>query len=97
MMHIHHVNLHRFVGGGEIYTRALTRALLDAGARVTLYAHPEAKLWDELASARLERIPVENESQLLERLPSRGAVVLTQSPFSAPCIARLSANHRLTG
>ena len=97
MIHIHHVNLHRFVGGGEIYTRALTRALLDAGARVTLYVHPAARLWGTLEGANLAIAPAENETQLLERLPRKDAIVLTQSPLSGHCVARLAANHRLTG
>jgi glycosyltransferase involved in cell wall biosynthesis len=97
MIHIHHVNLHPFVGGGEIYTRALTRALLAAGARITLYAHPEARLWDTLEGAHLAIAPAENESRLLERLPAKDGIVLTQSPLSNSCIAQLAASHRLTG
>lgn len=97
MIHIHHVNLHRFVGGGEIYTRALTRALLAAGARVTLYAHPAARLWDSLEGANLAIAPAENETRLLERLPPKDAIVLTQSPLSGSCVTRLAASHRLTG
>jgi glycosyltransferase involved in cell wall biosynthesis len=97
MIHIHHVNLHRFVGGGEIYTRALTRALLDAGARVTLHVHPAARLWDSLEGANLAIAPAENEAQLLEHLPGKDAIVLTQSPLSGACVARRAASHRLAG
>jgi glycosyltransferase involved in cell wall biosynthesis len=97
MIHIHHVNLHRFVGGGEIYTRALTRALLEAGARVTLHVDPAAKLWDALEGGGLEKVPVESEAQLLERLPAKNALILTQTPLSGNCVARLAASHRLTG
>lgn len=97
MIHIHHVNLHQFVGGGEIYTHALTRALLAAGARVTLYANPATRLWDELAGANLAIVRAGNEAQLLDHLPPKGAIVLTQSPLSTACIARLAASHRLTG
>jgi len=97
MIHIHHVNLHQFVGGGEIYTRALTQALLDAGARVTLYAHPAARLWDSLQGADLTIARAENESQLFERLPARDAIIVTQSPLSEPFVARLAQDHKLTG
>jgi glycosyltransferase involved in cell wall biosynthesis len=97
MIHIHHVNLHRFVGGGEIYTRALTRALLAAGARVTLYTHPAATLWDTLEGENLAIIPAENEAGLLERLPPKDAIVLSQSPISGRCATQLAASHRLTG
>jgi glycosyltransferase involved in cell wall biosynthesis len=97
MIHIHHVNLHSFVGGGEIYTRALTRALLAAGARVTLYVHPGARSWDRLEGADLAIVPAENETQLLESLPGKDAVVLTQSPLSGSCVAQIAASHLLTG
>lgn len=96
-LRIHHVNVQPVVGGGEIYTRALTRALLDAGASVTLYAHPAIKLWEGLDGPRFERVPTENEQQLLEHLPAQGEIVLTQSPISPACIAQLAARHRLAG
>ncbi|MGH7865642.1 MAG: hypothetical protein ACREQB_11675, partial [Candidatus Binataceae bacterium] len=85
MIHIHHVNLQPITGGGEIYTRALTRAFVDAGATLTFYAHPVVRLWDSLEverGARVEIVRTEDERQLLERLPRNGAVVLTQSPIS---------------
>ena len=95
--HIHHVNLQPIVGGGEIYTRALTQALVDAGADVTLYVHPAVRLWDGMEAARLKRIQVENEGALLQRLPAEGAIVLTQSPISVQGIERMAARHRVAG
>jgi glycosyltransferase involved in cell wall biosynthesis len=97
MLHIHHVNLQPIVGGGEIYTRALTRALVDAGARVTLYAHPAVRLWDGMDGPALDVVRIENENQLLERLPGKGALVLTESPISPPCVERMAANHKVAG
>ncbi len=97
MLHIHHVNLQPIVGGGEIYTRALTHALVDAGAKVTLYAHPAVRLWDGLDGPGLEIVRIENEAQLVARLPAKGALVLTQSPISQPCLERLAAGHRVAG
>jgi glycosyltransferase involved in cell wall biosynthesis len=97
MIRIHHVNLQPIVGGGEIYTRALTRALVDAGAQVTLYAHPAVRLWDGMEGPRLQRIAAENEAQLLERLADDGAVVLTQSTISPQGLERLQARHRVAG
>ena len=97
MLHIHHVNLQPIVGGGEVYTRALTRALVDAGAKVTLYAHPAVRLWDGIDGPGLEVVRIENEARLLERLPAKGALILTQSPISPPSVERLAAQHRLAG
>ncbi len=96
-LHIHHVNLQPIVGGGEIYTRTLTRALVDAGAKVTLYAHPAVRLWDAMDAPGLEVVRAATEAQLFERLPARDALVLTQSPISPPTIERLAGNHRLAG
>ena len=97
MLHIHHVNLQPIVGGGEVYTRALTRALVDAGAKLTLYAHPAVRLWDGIDGPGLEVVRIENEARLLERLPAKGALILTQSPISPPSVERLAAQHRLAG
>jgi glycosyltransferase involved in cell wall biosynthesis len=97
MLHIHHVNLQPIVGGGEVYTRALTRALVEAGASVTLYAHPAVRLWDGMDRPGLEVVRIENEAQLIERLPARDALVLTQSPISPQGIERLAGIHRLAG
>jgi glycosyltransferase involved in cell wall biosynthesis len=97
MTRIHHVNLQPVVGGGEIFTRSLTRALADAGARVTLYVHPQLRLWDELGSAGVEIVHAENEAQLLARLPAERSVILTQSTISAAGLAELAQRHRLAG
>src|SRR5688572_4314561 len=96
-MHIHHVNLQPIVGGGEIYTRALTRALADAGATLSLYVHPTVRLWDALAGERVELIRAAGERELLERLPRERALVLTQSPLSVPFSEQLAARHALAG
>lgn len=96
-IHVHHVNLQAAVGGGEIYTRSLTRALLEAGARVTLYAHPAQRLWDDLRAPGLDRVRVGGEARLLASLPAERSVVLTQSPISVPCLEALAARHVLAG
>jgi glycosyltransferase involved in cell wall biosynthesis len=97
MLHIHHVNLQPIVGGGEIYTRALTRALVDAGAKVTLYAHPAVRVWDGMEAPGLDVVRVADEDKLVERLPDKGAVVLTQSPISPQCVERMAVRHRVAG
>jgi glycosyltransferase involved in cell wall biosynthesis len=97
MIHVHHVNLQSNLGGGEVYTLALTRALLDAGARVTLYAHPHVRLWDALAAPGLELVRIGEEAQLLARLPDKRSVVLTQSTITAQGLAQIRARHRLAG
>lgn len=93
MLHIHHVNLQPIVGGGEIYTRALTRAFADAGALVTLYAHPQNPLWDGIAVGRINVRRIETERELLSVLPRERAVIITQSPISAAAAREIVGRH----
>ena len=95
MLHIHHLNLQELTGGGEVYTHALTRAFADSGARVSLYAHPGNRLWDDLSSDRIDVLRVANEAELLTRLPERGALIVTQSPFGMETKTRMLQSHRL--
>jgi len=97
LLHIHHVNLQPIVGGGEVYTRTLTRALADAGARVTLYVHAGVPFWDGAGGRHVDVVRVDGEARLFARLPRERSLVLTQSPLSNAAIARLAGAHRLAG
>ena len=97
MLHIHQVNLQRAVGGGEVYTRGFTRALADAGARVTLYVHPDNRFWDGLQDDRVRLRTVPDPQALAALLPRRDALVMTQSPVPPSFIAQAAAEHVLTG
>ncbi len=95
MLQVHHINLQRITGGGEVYTHSVTRAFADAGAKVTLYVHPDNRLWEDLAGDRIELVRVPNENELVARLPARGAILVTQSPISMPCKLQLLQAHTL--
>lgn len=95
MLHIHHMNLQQITGGGEVYTHAMTRAFADAGARVTLYAHPANRLWDDLPDGRIELVPAQDETAFLARLPQRAALVVAQGPISHDCVTRILSRHAL--
>jgi glycosyltransferase involved in cell wall biosynthesis len=97
VLHVHHVNLQPIVGGGEVYTRALTRALADAGARVTLYVHPRNRFWDDLVGARVVLRGAANENALERLLPTEQSVVVTQSPVSEACVERMARRHFVAG
>jgi glycosyltransferase involved in cell wall biosynthesis len=101
MIRIHHVNLQPLVGGGEVYTRALTRAFADAGAEVTLYVHPGVRLWDDAGGGapegRVRVVNARDERELLELLPRERSIVLTQSPISVDGVERIAARHRVAG
>lgn len=93
MLHVHHINLQRITGGGEVYTHALTRAFADAGARVTLCAHAENRLWDDLPGERISIERFDSDADLPARLPARGAIVVTQAPITMACKLELLRNH----
>jgi glycosyltransferase involved in cell wall biosynthesis len=95
MLHIHHMNLQRITGGGEVYTHAMTRAFAEAGARVSLYAHPANRLWDDLSSARIERVDAADEREFLARLPQQPCLVVAQGPITQDCITAILERHRL--
>jgi glycosyltransferase involved in cell wall biosynthesis len=97
VLHVHQINLQTAVGGGEVYTRWFTRALADAGARVTLYVARSNRFWDGLSTEQIEVAPVDHWEQIADRLGSPGAVILTQSRIPSP-LAELAGNeHVLTG
>ena len=97
MPHIHHVNLQPIVGGGEIYTRALTKAFVDAGASITLYVHPAVRLWDSMEGPGLTVVRIPDEDALLERLPANRSLVVTQCPISPRYLERMTSRHRVAG
>jgi glycosyltransferase involved in cell wall biosynthesis len=98
VLQIHHVNLQTLAGGGEMYTLALSRALVHAGVRVHLYVHPANRVWESLSGEDgIALVPAESEAVLLARLPVARSVVLTQSGISASGLERLAARHLLAG
>ena len=96
-MHIHQINLQPAVGGGEVYTRWFTRALNAAGATITLHVDPANRFWDGLAKDGIAVVPANDASSIVDQLPRRGAVVLTQSRLPDELVDRFSADHLLTG
>jgi len=97
VLHIHHINLQAAVGGGEVYTRWFTRALAQAGARVTLYVHPSNRFWDGLAGEAVQVRAVDGDRALLAALPARNALIVTQSPVPRAFVERAAREHVLTG
>ncbi len=96
-MHIHQINLQPSVGGGEVYTRWFTRAMADAGAKVTLYVNPANKFWAGLDSAKVAVAAVSSPGEIADRLPVRRSLIVTQSRIPEDLIALAARNHVLTG
>lgn len=97
MLHVHQLNLQPAVGGGEIYTRWFTRALVEAGASVTLYVDPANHFWGGLASERIEIVRSRNSSEIARRLPEQGAWIVTQSRIPDDLAEMVAQRHVLTG
>ena len=97
MLHVHHLNLQHAVGGGEIYTRWFTRALVEAGASVTLFVDPDNPVWNGLASERIEIVRVRNGSEISRRLPDQRAWIITQSRIPDDLVDLAARKHVLTG
>lgn len=97
MLHVHQINLQPAAGGGEIYTRWFTRALVEAGSSVTLYVNQENLFWKGLASERIEIVPVRDSKEIASRLPHQGAWLVTQSRISEELVELAAQNHLLTG
>jgi len=96
-LHVHQINLQRFFGGGELYTRFFSRALVAAGCRVTLYVSANTAIWSGLAREGLELVSLRDEAELLARLPPERAIVITQGPLSSDSLQAISRRHFLTG
>lgn len=97
MIHVHQINLQKAVGGGEVYTRWFTRALVDAGARVTLYVDPSNPFWRELPSERVRVVGAGTPAEIIAHLPESGALIVTQSRIPQAFADLAAHRHVLTG
>jgi glycosyltransferase involved in cell wall biosynthesis len=77
-----------------VYTHALTRALLQADAAVTLYVHPANRFWDDLP---VKRVLVEDPEALEPALPPERALLFAHTRMPEDMAQRLAARHQLVG
>jgi glycosyltransferase involved in cell wall biosynthesis len=94
---VYQVNLQRQFGGGEIYTRFFTLALIDLGYTVVLFVQREADFWDRLLPAGVELVRVRGAAEVLRRLPRAKSLVVTQTAFDAPEARWVAERHLLCG
>ena len=64
MNRVYQVNLQSQFGGGEVYTRFFTLALLDLGYQVVLFVSRAADFWETLLPANVERIRVGSQAEI---------------------------------
>ena len=78
------INLQSQLGGGEVYTAFLTRALARHGVPTTLVVDARARFWSRLALAPdTEILRVARAEDLLPRLPPERSWLLAHGPLPA--------------
>ena len=97
MRTVHEINLQRHFGGGEVYTRFLSNALVEAGWPVELYVHNEAAFWDRLDMPNVNIVRVASLEDIAARLPTEKALVMTHNVLGREDAAMWAARHTLTG
>lgn len=96
------INLQLSLGGGEIFTRFFTRALVGLGYETALFVHADAPFWPSLLTRGTRIIPVrslsEIEAQLASVVSDEGPVpVLAHSALPQDAAARFAGRAPLYG
>jgi len=91
------INLQTTFGGGEVFTRFFSEALVALGWEVILIVHRAAAFWGDLniQGVRFER--VFNEEEIWSHLPVEQSLVVTQTVASEAFARRLRVRHQLVG
>lgn len=96
-MTLYQVNLQTQFGGGEVYTRFFTVALIELGYKVVLFVGREADFWEQLLPAGVELIRVASQDEIPARLPLEKSLVVTQTALDAPVAQAVARRHTLCG
>lgn len=94
---VYQVNLQDQFGGGEVYTRFFTLALIELGYRVVLFVSRNADFWASLLPAGAELVRVSSGAEILQRLPQARSLVVTQTPLDAAAAQAVAQRHLLCG
>lgn len=94
---VYQVNLQNQFGGGEVFTRFFTLALIDLGYRVVLFVSREAEFWESLLPPEVELVRVEGSAEILRRLPQAKSLVVTQTVLDADAAQWVAKRHVLCG
>ena len=91
------INWQRHFGGGEVYTRFFTEALLALGWSVCLVVERTANFWNDLGLKDVRYLPISHGREIPDVLPKESAVVITHTTLP-PDIAEWAARrHTLIG
>lgn len=91
------INWQRQVGGGEVYTRFLTQALLSLGWEVVLVVDRKAAFWQQMIQDGVHLIPFSHGRDIPHVLPQAPAVVITHNVLPAEMARAIASQHRLGG
>jgi glycosyltransferase involved in cell wall biosynthesis len=94
---VYQVNLQSEFGGGEVYTRFFSLALIEFGYRVVLFASRKAEFWESLLPPGVELVRVDGAGEIPHRLPQEPSLVVTQTALDADAARAVAARHRLCG
>ena len=94
---VHQVNLQDRFGGGEVYTRFFTQALIELGYRAVLFVSRNAAFWEPLLPAGVELVRVGGVAEILRRLPREKSLVVTHTALDAAAAQWVAERHALCG
>jgi glycosyltransferase involved in cell wall biosynthesis len=94
---VYQINLQQQFGGGEVYTRSFTLALIELGYKVVLFVSRKADYWASLLPADVELIAVDGAEDILRLLPQQNSLVVTQTALDADQAQWVAARHVLCG
>jgi len=93
----HQINLQTSFGGGEVYTRFFSEALVSLGWDVELFVASGAGFWSSMGMDGVRLREVASEAEILDALPAQRSLVVTHTAASAAFAAVLAKRHVLAG
>jgi glycosyltransferase involved in cell wall biosynthesis len=94
---VYQVNLQNQFGGGEVYTRFFTLALIELDCRVVLFVSRKADFWESLLPAGVELVRVDGAAEIMRGLPQAKSLVVTQTALDAAAAQWVAERHVLCG
>lgn len=91
------INLQHHFGGGEVYTRFFSEALIQLGWEVVLFVHPKAGFWNNLLPPGVRIVAIHSQQDLLGHLPAKPSLFVTHAPVTGKLAETLAKHHILTG
>ncbi len=91
------INWQRQFGGGEVYTRFFTQALLAQGWDVQIVVDRKAAFWHHLGLDGVRFLPIGHGSEIPDVLPDTPSIVVTHTTLPEEMAQQVAARHRLGG